>query len=148
MDGREAGPDVVSDIFRTLILPAADAPLAQQIAVTLSPAGGSGMWVQGLSADGNEPATHYVSTGLIGPDFAMLVPCTFWALDEDGDWIVTGSEPGNAGLVVYACAAAEPPLTLTEQQVQGLMDRADISEQEPFVAYSRMGLKLIAGEAL
>lgn len=136
----------MSDIFRTLILPAADAPLAQQIAVTLSPVGGSGMWTTGLSASGKDPATHYVSTGLIGPDFAMLVPCTFWELDEDGDWIVTGSEPGNASLVVLACGAVEPPLKLTEKQVQGLMDRADISPQEPFTAFSRMGLIQITEE--
>lgn len=136
----------MTEIFRTLILPSADAPLARQIALTLSPVGGSGMWTTGLSADGNDPATHFVSTGLIGPDFAMLVPCTFWATDEDGDWIVTGSEPGNASLVVLACGAVDPPLALTEAEVQGIMDRADISEQEPFVAYSRMGLKLISEE--
>jgi hypothetical protein len=137
----------VTEIFRTLIVPAADAPLARQIALTLSPVGGSGMWTTGLSASGQEPATHFVSTGLIGPDFAMLVPCTFWAVDESGDWVVTGSEPGNASLVVLACGAVDPPLALTEKQVQGIMDRADISEQEPFVAFSRMGLKLIAGDA-
>ena len=136
----------MTDIFRTLILPAADAPLARQIASTLSPVGGSGMWTTGLSASGKDPATHYVSTGLIGPDFAMLVPCAFWALDEDGDWIVTGSEPGNASLVVLACGAVEPPLKLTEKQVQGLMDRADISPQEPFTAFSRMGLIQITEE--
>ena len=134
------------EIFRTLIVPAADAPLARQIALTLSPVGGSGMWLAGLSPSGQEPATHYVSTGLIGPDFAALVPCTFWAMDENGDWVVTGSEPGNASLVVLACGAVDPPLVLTEAEVQGIMDRADVTEQEPFVAYSRMGLKLISEE--
>ena len=138
----------MTDIFRTLIVPAADAPLARQIAVTLSPSGGSNMWVQGLSPTGEPPATHYVSTGLIGPDFAALVPCTFWELDEAGDWVQTGSEPGNAGLVVYACAAAEPPLIHTEAQVQGVMDRSDISPQEPFVAFSRLGLQLVREDAL
>ena len=138
----------MSDIFRTLIVKAADAPLARQIAVTLSPSGGSNMWVQGLSPTGEPPATHYVSTGLIGPDFAALVPCTFWELDEAGDWVQTGSEPGNAGLVVYACAAAEPPLKLTEAQVQGVMDRSDISPQEPFTAFSRLGLQLVREDAL
>lgn len=135
----------MTEIFRTLIVPAADAPLARQIALTLSPVGGSGMWLAGLSPSGQEPATHYVSTGLIGPDFAMLVPCTFWA-QEDGDWVCVGAEFGNAALVVAACGAVDPPLALTEKQVQELMNEADISEQEPFVAYSRMGLKLISEE--
>lgn len=136
----------MTDIFRTLIVPAADAPLARQIAVTLAPVGGSNMWIQGLSPTGEPPATHYVSTGPIGPDFAALVPCTFWEMDETGDWVQTGSEPGNAGLVVYACAAAEPPLALTEAEVQGIMDRSDISDQEPFTAFSRMGLRLVNPE--
>lgn len=135
----------MTDIFRTLIVTAADAPLAQQIAVTLAPVGGSNMWITGLSADGQEPATHYVSTGLIGPDFAALVPCTFWAMDEDGNWVETGSEPGDPALVVAACAAADPPLVLTVAEVQGVMDRSDISDQEPFTAYSRMGLIQISG---
>ena len=137
----------MTDILRTLVVTAADAPLARQIAETLSPAGVN-MWLVGLSADGQEPATHYVSTGLIGEGFAAMVPCTFWAQDEDGNWVETGSEPGNAAMVVLACASMDPPLALTEKQVQGMMDRADISDQEPFVAFSRMGLKLITGEAL
>jgi hypothetical protein len=137
----------VTEIFRTLILPAADAPLARQIASTLSPVGGSGMWTTGLSADGNDPATHYVSTGLIGPSFAAIMPSQTYALDEQGRWVLTGSVRGQPAFVIAACAAADPPLKLTAAQVQGLMDRADISEQEPFVAFSRMGLKLIAGDA-
>jgi len=99
-----------------------------------------------LSADGQEPATHYVSTGLIGEDFAAMVPCTFWAMDEDGEWVETGSEPGNAAMVSMACAAAEPPLVVTAAQVQAIMDDSDISDQEPFVAFSRMGLTMIVGE--
>ena len=135
----------MTDILRTLVVTAADAPLARQIAETLSPAGVN-MWLVGLSADGQEPATHYVSTGLIGEDFAAMVPCTFWAQDEDGNWVETGSEPGNAARVVLACAAAEPPLVVTAAEVQAVMDASDISDQEPFTAFSRMGLTMIVGE--
>jgi hypothetical protein len=136
----------VTEIFRTLIVPSADAPLARQIAETLAPVGGSRMWLAGLSPTGKPPATHYVSTGLIGPDFAAMVPCTFWA-NEDGNWVETGSEPGNAALVAMACASMDPPLVLTEKQVQGLMDRSDISDQVPFTAYSRLGLQLISEDS-
>jgi hypothetical protein len=132
----------MTDIFRTLIVTDLDAPTARQIAETLAPVGGSRMWLAGLSPTGKPPATHYVSTGLIGPDFAAMVPCTFWA-NEDGNWVETGSEPGNAALVAMACGMAEPPLVLTEKQVQGLMDRSDISDQEPFVAFGRLGLQLV-----
>lgn len=132
----------MTDIFRTLIVTDLDAPTARQIAETLSPVGGSRMWLAGLSPTGKPPATHYVSTGLIGPDFAAMVPCTFWT-NEDGVWTETGSEPGNAALVAMACASMDPPLVLTEKQVQGLMDRSDISDQEPFVAFGRLGLQLV-----
>jgi hypothetical protein len=132
----------VTDIFRTLIVTDLDAPTARQIAETLAPVGGSRMWLAGLSPTGKPPATHYVSTGLIGPDFAAMVPCTFWA-SEDGVWAETGSEPGNAAMVAMACASMDPPLVLTEKQVQGLMDRSDISDQEPFVAFGRLGLQLV-----
>jgi hypothetical protein len=132
----------VTDIFRTLLVTDLDAPTARQIAETLAPVGGSRMWLAGLSPTGKPPATHYVSTGLIGPDFAAMVPCTFWA-NEDGVWVETGSEPGNAAMVAMACASMDPPLVLTEKQVQGLMDRSDISDQEPFVAFGRLGLQLV-----
>jgi hypothetical protein len=136
----------MTDILRTLVVTAADAPLARQIAETLSPAGVN-MWLVGLSADGQEPATHYVSTGLIGEDFAAMVPCTFWAYDsETSQWVETGSEPGDAAMVSMACAAAEPPLVVTEAEVQAVMDASDISDQEPFTAFSRMGLTMIQQE--
>jgi len=138
----------VSDVFRTMILPAADAPLARDIASTLSPVGGSNMWLTGLSADGNEPATHYVSTGLIGPEFAAIMPMQAYALDDDGNWAQTEDVTGQPAFVVAACAAADPALVVTLAQVEGVMDRADCTPQEPFTAFSRAGLKLIAGEAL
>jgi hypothetical protein len=133
----------MTDIFRTLLVTDLDAPTARQIAETLAPVGGSRMWLAGLSPTGKPPATHYVSTGLIGPDFAAMVPCTFWA-NEDGNWVETGSEPGNAALVAMACGMAEPPLVITEAEAQAIMDASDISDQEPFTAYSRLGLQLIS----
>lgn len=136
----------MTDIFRTLLVTASDAPTARQIAETLAPVGGSRMWLAGLSPTGKPPATHYVSTGLIGPDFAAMVPCTFWA-NEDGVWTETGSEPGNAALVAMACGMAEPPLVITEAEVQAIMDASDISDQEPFTAYSRLGLQLISEDS-
>jgi hypothetical protein len=50
-------------------------------------------------------------------------------------------------MVAMACASMDPPLVLTEKQVQGLMDRSDISDQVPFTAYSRLGLQLISEDS-
>lgn len=127
------------DIFRTLILPAAVTPLAQQIAATLSP-GGVGMWTTGLSPDGTEPATHYISSGLIAPEFAHMVPEQFWEQDEDGAWVQTGVTPGNPAAVTDACNAAGLEVTLA--QVDAVFAVDDVTEQDAFTAMARLGLTL------
>lgn len=129
------------DEFRTLILPANVTPLAQEIAATLS-SGGAGMWTTGLSATGLPPATHFISTGFIPPEFAHMVPEQFWEQDETGAWVQTGSEPGNPVAVYEACTAAG--MTVTLEQVEAIFAVADVTEQEPFVAMGRLGLVLVS----
>ena len=129
----------MNDIFRTLILPADVTPLAQQIAATLSP-GGVGMWTTGMSPDGTEPATHYISAGLIAPEFAHMVPEQFWEQDEDGAWVQTGVTPGNPEAVTEACNAAGLEVTLA--QVDAVFSVADVNEQDAFTAMARLGLMM------
>lgn len=130
----------MSDIFRTLILPAEVTPLAQEIAATLSPAG-AGMWTTGISPTGTAPATHYISSGLIGPDFAFMVPLQVWEIDEAGQWQLVSTEPGNPDAVTAACNAAGLEVTL--EQVEAIFAVADVTEQEPFTAMGRLGLSII-----
>ena len=130
----------MTDIFRTLILPATVTPLAQEIAATLSP-GGVGMWTTGLSPTGAEPATHFISTGFIPPEFAYMVPEQFWEQDETGAWVQTGSTPGDPVAVYEACTAAG--MTVTLEEIEAVYAVADITDQEPFVAMGRMGLVLV-----
>ena len=85
--------------FRSLIIPTAQVQLARDIAATLSPAGAN-MLLTGLSATGSAPATHYISTGLISPEFAALVPEQVWeqmALLHGYDALVIlpGSKPAT-----------------------------------------------------
>lgn len=127
------------DTFRTLILTAEVTPLAQQIAATLSPAG-AGMWTTGLSADGAEPATHFISTGYISQEFAHMVPCQTWE-QVDGVWTETGSEPGSPEAVYQACVAAGMEVTLAE--IEAVFAGADVTEQDPFTAMGRMGLQIV-----
>ena len=129
------------DKFRTLILPATVTPLAQEIAATLSP-GGVGMWTTGLSPTGAEPATHFISTGFIPPEFAHMVPEQFWEQDETGAWVQTGSTPGNPQAVYEACTAAG--MTVTLEEIEAVYAVADVTDQEPFVAMGRMGLVLVS----
>jgi hypothetical protein len=130
----------MTDIFRTLILPADVTPLAQEIASALS-AGGANMWVTGLSPTGAEPATHFISTGFIPPEFAHMVPEQFWEQDEEGAWVQTGSTPGDPVAVYEACTAAG--MTVTLEEIEAVYAVADVTEQEPFVAMGRMGLVLV-----
>ena len=134
----------MSDIFRTLILPASVTPLAQRIAATLSPAG-AGMWVTGLAPTAEAPATHYISSGYIGPEFAHMVPCQTYIQDEEGAWVETGSEPGDPQAVTDACNASGLEVTL--EQVEAVFGVADVTEQEPFAAMVRMGLQMVQDSA-
>ena len=61
------------DIFRTLIVPAANVDLARAVGASFGP-GGAGMWTTPLSASGSDPATHYISTGYVPPEYGFLVP--------------------------------------------------------------------------
>ena len=126
-------------IFRTLIITAAGEPLARTIAAAFG--GGPDMWVTPLSASGSDPATHYISTGYIPAEFVALSPMATWALDEDGDWVQTDYYPGDAAAVYGFCQQAGLPYTLAE--IEGVFSRSDVSQQEPFVALGRAGLKIV-----
>lgn len=106
--------------FATMIVPAAQAPLARALAAALSPAG-VGMFVVGLSADGDEPASHFISTGKISAEFAPLLQ--------------------DAAALYAACSAAGAGVA--EAQCQALVDASDVSEEPPFDALARLGLQLV-----
>lgn len=130
----------MSDQFKTLIVTAADAETSRAIAACFGP-GGVGMWTTPLSATGSEPATHYISSGFVPPEYAAMSVCTFWQTDGNGGWIEDSKYPGDAATV--AAYATQAGLSLTAAQVQGIFDRSDVSEQDPFVAMDRLGLQII-----
>jgi len=127
------------DIFRTLIIPANQVELARSIAGSFG-SGGKGMWITPLSSNGLFPASHYISSGYIPPEFAHMVPEQFWEQDEDGNWIGTGSNSGNPEAVYFAATEAGVVCTLAD--VEALFAAADVTEQEPFTAISRLNLDL------
>lgn len=133
----------MTDVFRTMIVPAVKQALAQQIATTVAPAAGQGMWQSQLSPDGQEPATHYVSTGYIAPEWDVLMPVQTWEQDEQGNWTETAAYPGDAVQLMAAIQAANPDTTITLAQIVDLFAAADVTVQEPFTAFSRMGLQQV-----
>jgi hypothetical protein len=127
------------DIFRTLIVPTANVELARQIAASFGP-GGSGMWTTPLSVTGAEPASHYISSGYVPPEYGYLVPLQTWAQEEDGTWVMIGSEPGDPVAVYDHCV--EAGVACTQADVDALFAAADVTEQEPFTAMGRLGIMI------
>lgn len=108
---------------RTMIVSAECAPTARMLCEMLAGAGGSGMFQTALSADGTEPATHYVSSGPIEQQFADLLD--------------SGAENIHA---VVTAAGIEIPL----EAVQQIMACADISDEPADVAFERVGAMIIS----
>ena len=107
---------------RTIIVTTDVAPTARMLCEMLAEAGGSGMFQTALSADGTEPATHYVSSGPIEQQFADLLD--------------SGAE--NIHAVV-----TQAGIEISLEAVQQIMACADISEDAAEVAFERMGLQLV-----
>lgn len=127
------------EAFRTLIVTAAHADFARELAGSFGP-GGAGMWTTPLSQSGNEPATHYISSGLLPAEFAEMVPTQTWE-QVDGQWTMTASTPGNPGAVFYV--AQQQGVDCTFAEVQNTLTLSDVTEQLPFTAMDRLGLKII-----
>lgn len=120
-------------IYRTMIVPAEHAPLARSLAAHLAGPPGDGMWLTGLSEDGNEPATHYVSSGPVGAEFGPMLTDAEALHAAVTAAIDTGmSVPQNTGLTLADCEA------LVESS-----EVVDLAEEGPHNTFVRLGLKLV-----
>lgn len=108
-------------VHRCLIVPAALAPQARSLCEQLAGPPGTGMFVTALSATGAAPATHYVSSGKIEDTFAGVL--------------------ADPAVMVAACLKAGIVVSLAA--CQALLSGSDVSAEMPFVAMSRLGLKLV-----
>ena len=131
----------MTDVFRTFVCPAAHADLAR--ALCALEAGGAGMFTTGLSADGTEPATHFVSTGQVPGPLGMAAPCAVWEQDAEGAWVEVSREPGNPAAVYAAAQAADPPVACTLADIEALFVASDITAQDPVTACGRLGLRIV-----
>lgn len=118
----------MNDVRLCMVVHADDVPLARQLAAALAPVAGIGMWPDACSADGSEPATHYVAHGYIGAEFAAMVL-------------------GGAPAILAAMEAAQIPADApTQAAIELLMSRADVSEDWPDEAKTRLGLATVHQE--
>lgn len=125
----------MSWINRTMIVPAEHVDLARALAEGISGPAGAGMWTTGLSADGTEPATHYISAGLIEDTFAALLPLTTYTKDEDGNES-SDTAPGNAE---YIAGEAEAPLAV----IEALLAAVTVTDEPATTTMARMGLVIV-----
>jgi hypothetical protein len=104
---------------RAMIVSAAIAPQARALAAQMP--SGAGMWTTPLSATGQAPATHYISAGLIGQEFAAML--------ESPQALVDG------------CAALGLPIDLAAATY--LLSQADVSTEDGHTAMDRLGLQMV-----
>ena len=126
---------------RTIIVPAQFQQLTQALCAAAAEGdAGAGMFTTGLSADGTEPASHYISSGPIATEFGDLLPLT--SFDEEGGHTTRLGDVDTVEAIV-----TQAGYTLPAGTIAALFSAVDVTEQEPFTAMARLGLR-IAQEAV
>lgn len=127
----------MSWVHRCMIVPTEHAELARKLCETLAGPGGAGMFTTPLSTTGVDPATHYISSGLIESDFADLLPLIEFPADAD-----PVIHPGQPDLITQM--ATDQGMGVTVDEVQALLASVGVTEQPPFAAMERLGLMTLA----
>ena len=123
----------------TIILPKAAQALAQGLCVAAAGEAGAGMFTTGLSATGEAPATHYISSGAIETQFADILPVAAITVVEGVETLTPAA--GDLDAVLGLASAAGVSIDLAT--VEGLFAALDVSEQPPFTAMERLGLQIV-----
>lgn len=133
----------MSYTHRVIIVPTAFQQLAQGLCEAAAEGdAGKGMFTTALSATGELPATHYISSGYIFQEFADLLPLTTIteATEEGGEPTVV-TRPGNVAVVEGL--AEQAGISLPAGTVAALLAAIDVSEQAPFTAMARLGVRIV-----
>lgn len=140
--GKSKNWGLLMDVYRNMIVPADQAPLARLICSTLGGMPYEGMFEVGLSPTGDEPATHYISSGGVGDGFAALIPFTVWAQEGDPpQWVEVSHDPGKPAKTFELCTQAGLEVTLEDIEV--LYAFSDVTAENPWAAMARMELQLV-----
>ena len=122
---------------RTIVVPAAFQQLAQALCAAAAEGdAGKDMFTTPLSADGTEPASHYISSGPIATEFGDLLPLT--TFDEEGGPTI---RPGDVATV--EAIADQAGITLPAGTIAALFNAIDVTEQEPFTAMARLDVQIV-----
>jgi hypothetical protein len=126
----------MNEVFRTLIVPASVAQPARALAAALSPAA-AGMWVRGCYAPGENEPSYYINSGLIGADFADLLPLQ----DHETGELLSAGHPD-----VLAAMAAQAGIDVTAEQIDAIFAVADVTLQDGHAAMARLGVQLVRAD--
>ena len=111
-----------------IIVPASHVDAARKIGTALQPAG-SGMYSTPLSPSGLEPATHFISSGLIDENMVPLL-----------------SNPAYLhGAAQQGAVVQGITMTTTLADATALIAQSDVSHEPPFDAMARLGLQMLYG---
>lgn len=128
----------MSNVFKTIIVPAINVEAARNLAECLSAAGVDMFTVKlgkKLTRIENREAkpttkpsaTHFISTGIIDSAFAALL--------HDANLLFTTAQ--------QAATLRGVTLTATHEDCVNLVTTADVSDEQPIVAMKRLNLQLI-----
>lgn len=131
-------------VHRTMIVPQAFRSLAQQLCAGLAGLSGTGMFDVDLGTTPSGPTTHGMSTGLIQPQFAGLMPLDKWDADAGA---YTRLDPGQATAIVAGAAAVG--VTLPLATVQALLAAVRVADEPWQQAQQQQGLHMVqSGEGM
>lgn len=130
-------------VHRAMLVPATIVEQVRALADSFGPAA-SGMWLTGLSPTGAEPATHFISSGLIGDDFAAIMPFSHFDDSDPAVWVTDPYDPAAFVALCELNGITPPPVEVITQ----IMSMVDVSEQEPFAAMDRLGLVMVITEGI
>ncbi|MEN6621314.1 MAG: hypothetical protein ABFD50_07185 [Smithella sp.] len=125
-------------LFRTMIVPDSIVTQVRSLADSFGPVA-QGMWITPLSPTGTMPATHWISSGLIGDDFAAIMPFSHYDDSEPPVWMTDDYDPAAFVALASANGVIAPPVEVITQ----IMSMVDVSDKEPFTAIARMNLQMI-----
>lgn len=123
----------------TITLPKAAQTLAQALCTAAAGEAGAGMFTTGLSATGEAPATHFISSGAVETQFADILPLSTITTVDEVETVERSA--GDVDAVIQL--AKDAGQTVDAKTIGGLFAALDVSEQPPFVAMARLGLQLV-----
>ena len=133
----------MSWVHRTMIVPVAQIAAAQSLCEGLAGIAGSEMFMCQLATDIGGPQSHGMSTGLLSPQFAALMPLWERTQDEPDAWAQTSA--GQPATIV--ALAAQQGIALTLAEVTALLSAVWVSNEPWPVCCEHLGLVQVRPES-